>query len=70
MQTIWGPLFRRHRIRWRRERVATPDGDFVDLDWADSARPDAPLLLVLHGLEGSSRSHYVVGLARQALARG
>ena len=70
MQTIWGPLFRRHRIRWRRERVATSDGDFVDLDWADSARADAPLLLVLHGLEGSSRSHYVVGLTRQAQARG
>ena len=70
MQTIWGPLFRRHRIRWRRERVATSDGDFVDLDWADSARADAPLVLLLHGLEGSSSSHYVVGLARQALARG
>ena len=69
MQTIWGPLFRRHRIRWRRERVATSDGDFVDLDWADSARADAPLVLLLHGLEGSSSSHYVVGLARQALAR-
>jgi hypothetical protein len=70
VQTIWGPLFRRHRIRWRRERVATSDGDFVDLDWADAARADAPLLLVLHGLEGSSGSHYVVGLARQALALG
>jgi hypothetical protein len=70
VQTIWGPLFRRHRIRWRRERVATSDGDFVDLDWADTARADAPLLLVLHGLEGSSRSHYVVGLTREALARG
>ena len=70
MQTIWGPLFRRHRIRWRRERVATSDGDFVDLDWADAARADAPLLLVLHGLEGSSGSHYVVGLARHALALG
>ena len=70
MQTIWGPLFRRHRIRWRRERVATADGDFVDLDWADSARADAPLVLLLHGLEGSSSSHYVVGLTRQALTRG
>jgi hypothetical protein len=70
VQTIWGPLFRRHRIRWRRERVATSDGDFVDLDWADSARTGAPLLLVLHGLEGSSGSHYVVGLARHALALG
>jgi uncharacterized protein len=70
VQTIWGPLFRRHRIRWRRGRVATSDGDFVDLDWADSARPGAPLLLVLHGLEGSSSSHYVVGVARQVLALG
>ena len=35
MQTIWGPLFRRGRIRSRRERIATSDGDFVDLDWAD-----------------------------------
>jgi predicted alpha/beta-fold hydrolase len=70
VQTIWGPLFRRRRIRWRRERIATSDGDFVDLDWADSARASAPLLLVLHGLEGSSSSHYVVGLASQALARG
>jgi predicted alpha/beta-fold hydrolase len=70
VQTVWGPLFRRRRIRWRRERVATSDGDFVDLDWADGARTDAPLLLVLHGLEGSSRSHYVVGLAQEAQARG
>src|SRR5262245_40908266 len=63
VQTIWGPLFRRRRIRWRRERVVTSDGDFVDLDWADAAQAGAPLLLVLHGLEGSSSSHYVVGLA-------
>jgi len=70
VQTVWGPLFRRHRIRWRRERGPTADGDFVDLDWADSARTDAPLVLVLHGLEGSSSSHYVVGLTRQALTRG
>jgi len=71
VQTIWGPLFRRDRLRWRRERVATSDDDFVDLDWAAAdALPGAPLLLILHGLEGSSRSHYAVGLARQALARG
>jgi uncharacterized protein len=58
-------------LRSRRERVVTSDGDFIDLDWAgDDAPADAPLLLVLHGLEGSSRSHYAVGLMRQALARG
>src|SRR5207253_1829470 len=71
LQTIWSSLFRRDRIRSRRERIATRDGDFVDLDWVDAARPaGAPLLLVLHGLEGSSRSHYSVGLMRLAAARG
>ena len=55
----------------RRERVVTPDADFVDLDWLDAgARPDAPLLLILHGLEGSARSHYVLGLFAEAHARG
>ena len=52
-----------------RERFDTPDGDFVDVDWLPG-RPDAPLLLVLHGLEGSARSHYIGGLFRHAAARG
>jgi predicted alpha/beta-fold hydrolase len=60
---------RRGRVPLSRERVLTPDGDFIDLDWL--AGPSAaPLLLVLHGLEGSGRSHYVTGLLRQARARG
>ena len=50
--------------------MATRDGDFVDLDWAEGGAPGAPLLLALHGLEGSSRSHYAVGLMRGAAARG
>jgi len=52
-----------------RERVPTADGDFVDLDWLEGPA-GAPLLLVLHGLEGSTRSHYVTGLFRHARARG
>jgi hypothetical protein len=52
-----------------RERFDTPDGDFVDVDWLPGG-PDAPLLLVLHGLEGSARSHYVGGLFGLAAARG
>jgi uncharacterized protein len=51
-----------------RERVDTPDGDFVDIDWSEGPS-DAPLLLVLHGLEGTARSHYVGGLFRLAAAR-
>jgi hypothetical protein len=69
VQTIWGPLFRRHRVALRRERVATDDGDFVDLDWLDGA-PGAPLVLVLHGLEGCARSHYVGGLLAEVGRRG
>jgi len=58
-------------VPFRRERVATPDGDFVDLDWLDApTAPGAPLLLVLHGLEGSGRSHYVRGLLALARAAG
>jgi predicted alpha/beta-fold hydrolase len=49
--------------------VATPDGDFLDLDWLDGP-PGSPLVLALHGLEGSARSPYVVGLLRLARARG
>jgi len=67
---MWGPLFRRIPLSLRRERVETSDGDFVDLDWADGGPPDAPLVLVLHGLEGSSTSHYVRGLLSGARARG
>lgn len=69
LQTICGPLFKRERLPLRRERVSTPDGDFLDLDWLDGP-PAAPLLLVLHGLEGSARSHYVSGLLRAGRAGG
>jgi predicted alpha/beta-fold hydrolase len=42
-----------------RERWATPDGDFIDLDWlAAPTSPQTPLRVLFHGLEGSSRSHY------------
>jgi hypothetical protein len=66
---VWGPLARRGRVPLSRERVSTSDGDFVDLDWL-AGPADSPLLLVLHGLEGSGRSHYVIGLLGHARARG
>lgn len=64
-QTIGGRWLRgRGAVPFRRERVDTPDGDFLDLDFAvpaGSERLDgsAPLAVVLHGLEGSARSGYV-----------
>ncbi len=66
---MWGPLLRwRPRVGVRRERLETPDGDFVDVDWLDGPA-GSPLLLILHGLEGSSGSHYVAGLMSEARAR-
>jgi len=71
LQTLWGPLFRHwRRPPLRRERLETPDGDFLDLDWIEGPPPDAPAVLVLHGLEGSSRSHYARGLLLAAARRG
>jgi uncharacterized protein len=70
-QTLWGPLLRRFdRPPLRRERVHTPDGDFLDLDWRADGPLGAPLVLVLHGLEGSSSSHYVSGLLREIAGLG
>jgi predicted alpha/beta-fold hydrolase len=63
LQTIWPALFAR-RTRgpvpaYRRERWTTPDGDFVDLDFlANDVSRRRPLIVLFHGLEGSSRSHY------------
>jgi predicted alpha/beta-fold hydrolase len=55
----------------RRERWELPDGDFLDVDrYAGREGADAPLLIVLHGLEGSSRAPYVRGLVALALERG
>jgi len=54
---------------YRRERWDTPDGDFVDVDFLDDD-DSAPLVVLFHGLEGSSRSHYAVAFAREATRRG
>ena len=62
-QTIAPNILRSVAIDYRRERIDTPDGDFLDLDWLD--HPDSRRLVVLsHGLEGDSRRVYVAGAAR------
>jgi predicted alpha/beta-fold hydrolase len=62
-QTLWGPVARRARpLPFARERLETPDGDELWIDWTDGAPGGAPILLVLHGLEGSSFSFSVQGL--------
>lgn len=99
-QTIW-PLLLRDSPAWllcgsialpdyRRERLETPDGDFLDLDWVGTNPGDVlpkavrgagaacagyppmatPLVILFHGLEGSSHSHYARALMHAVAARG
>lgn len=69
-QTIWGRLARRRaRFQTTSECLGTPDGDSVELHHVP-APPAAPRVLLLHGLEGSVRSHYVGGVFAEASARG
>ena len=56
-------------ITYRRERLETPDGDFIDLDWMDGDA-NAPLVVLFHGLEGSSRGHYAVSLLAAIRKKG
>lgn len=78
LQTIWPALYAR-RVhgappQYRRERWATPDDDFIDVDHLVTAHPAAnppqTLLVLFHGLEGSSASHYAQAFADFARAHG
>jgi predicted alpha/beta-fold hydrolase len=64
---------------WKRQRWETPDKDFIDVDWlaastsqwgaeknADHKCDETPLLVLFHGLEGSSASHYAIAFAHEA----
>ncbi len=69
LQTLFPPLFRnRTPPALRRERLELADGDFLDIDWTEGQ--SGPLVLLLHGLEGSLSSHYVTGLLRSLDACG
>ena len=62
-------LFPPPRVPLRRERWDTPDGDFVDVDFCGEAGA-ARQLVLFHGLEGGSDSHYARAIAAQAMGRG
>lgn len=79
-QTIWPLLIAPPPPPRRRERWPTPDGDFIDLDWCDGAADAAadaastaalpPLVVLFHGLEGSSDSPYAKALQGALMAVG
>lgn len=75
LQTIYPVLLRRVELPpFRRERITTPDGDFLDLDWLqhppapDRAQP--PLAILTHGLEGNTSQGYIRGMARALYHNG
>jgi predicted alpha/beta-fold hydrolase len=70
IETIYPSLFRRvNAPPYRRERIPTPDDDFLDLDWMN--HPAANRLAILsHGLEGDTHRPYILGMARALFGRG
>lgn len=61
------------QVRYRRTRWTTPDQDFIDVDWLErpaDAWMQRPLLVLFHGLEGSSDSHYARAFADHAGQQG
>jgi predicted alpha/beta-fold hydrolase len=65
-QSIYPSLFRKIDADfYTRERIETPDRDFLDLDW--SRNSNRRLIILSHGLEGHSRRPYVLGMAKTAI---
>ena len=62
LQSIYPSLFRKLDAGfYNRERIETPDDDFLDIDW--SVKGNDRLAIISHGLEGNSQRAYVVGMA-------
>ena len=69
VQSIVPAVWRRvPAVPMQRQRIATPDDDFLDLDLA--AQGSDRVVILSHGLEGSSRAPYIQGMARSLLKRG
>lgn len=63
LQTIAPGILRRVQgVEYQREKITTPDDDFLDLDWI--RRGSRRLVILTHGLEGDSSRHYIRGAAK------
>lgn len=69
VQTIVPSIFRNIQgVHYQRERLELADGDFLDVDWLAQSRNS--LVIISHGLEGSSDRHYIKGMAKYFFDRG
>lgn len=69
LETIFPALLRRVVLApYRRERISTPDDDFLDLDWLQ--KDSDKIVIISHGLEGSSNRSYIKGMAKALHANG
>jgi predicted alpha/beta-fold hydrolase len=70
LQTIYPAVcIAKPSVNYRRERWDAPDGDFVDIDFVDG-QPGQPFVVLFHGLEGSSNSHYARAMMAAVAERG
>ncbi|MFC0268402.1 hydrolase [Kushneria aurantia] len=72
VQTLLPLLLPRAPLQFETELLALPDGDEVELCWANGAPEDAraPIMVLFHGLEGSVYSPYARALSKMAIERG
>jgi predicted alpha/beta-fold hydrolase len=72
-QTLAAKLFRRkQKLNTNTETLELPDGDFIDLAWTEQPQKNdtRPIVVILHGLEGSKDSHYAKGMLNSIKDRG
>lgn len=63
LSTVLPSIFRKvESTDYTRERITTPDDDFLDIDWIK--KDNSKLVIIFHGLEGNSERHYVKGVAK------
>jgi predicted alpha/beta-fold hydrolase len=55
-------------VAYTRERISTPDGDFLDLDWLKNG--NRKVLILSHGLESDSNANYIKGMVHQFSQKG
>ncbi len=67
IQTLWANRSTHSKPQGKTERVELSDGDFVDIEWFDAS---GALVLLLHGLEGSSHSSYSIAAINKLQAKG